>query len=82
MAAKIQKDIAEMLEAEMVRFTATLLHLLHHRHLTLSSCACVCRVARAVCACVRVRVSLQDFENAMTAYQLAADYYEGENAKR
>jgi alpha-soluble NSF attachment protein len=39
MAAKIQKDIAEMLEAEM------------------------------------------DFENAMTAYQLAADYYEGENAK-
>jgi hypothetical protein len=32
-----------------------------------------------VCACVCV---LQDFENAMTAYQLAADYYEGENAKR
>jgi len=39
MAAKIQKDIAEMLEAEM------------------------------------------DFESAMVAYQLAADYYEGENAK-
>jgi hypothetical protein len=30
-----------------------------------------------VVACTR-----QDFENAMTAYQLAADYYEGENAKR
>jgi len=63
MAAKIQKDIAEMLEAEMVRFTATLLLLFHHHHLTLSSCVRVsCRVCvRVSCGargvCVRVRVA-------------------------
>jgi hypothetical protein len=54
MAAKIQKDIAEMLEAEMVRFTATLLHLLHHHPHPELLCACVCCV---LCACVVCRVA-------------------------